>query len=353
MFRQSQARVNSSLAIQPAKPSFATPAHRSSSHPRMGNQAAQRLLGEDVIQAKLTVNQPGDRFEQEADRVADAVMRMPMPSAGISPDIQRSCSGCGAELDRKESISIAQTQDGSQISAGNKPNVIQRVCKKCEKELQAEVESRDNEKQIVIQTKSAHLGRPSSTTLDASELNPLKGGGQPLPVSEQSFFEQRMGHDFRGVRVHTDTHADELARAAGARAFTHGGHVVFRAGEYAPSTSAGRHLLAHELTHTVQQATSPSAMGHASPTKTALKSKAGVGQSEVRGIQRLCEVISPPAMDCREAMDKPTSAGTRIRFGLNRSDPIDQYLGQLRKAEGRWRSMNTAQAGDLVANLGH
>src|SRR5262249_41037940 len=77
---RSQTMLSRAHAVQPAKPSRSAPAQRSASNPKMGNQAAQRLLRDGVIQAKLTVNRPGDKFEQEADRVAETVMRMPEPA---------------------------------------------------------------------------------------------------------------------------------------------------------------------------------------------------------------------------------------------------------------------------------
>lgn len=86
-----------------------------------------------------------------------------------------------------------------------------------------------------------------------SRINTLSGGGQPLPESSRSFFEPRFGHDFGQVRVHTDANAAELAHAVNARAFTKGQDVVFGAGQYSPETYAGQRLLAHELTHVVQQ----------------------------------------------------------------------------------------------------
>ncbi len=81
----------------------------------------------------------------------------------------------------------------------------------------------------------------------------MREGGQPLSESARSFFGPRFGHDFSQVRVHTDSRAAESARAFGARAYTIGSHIVFGAGEYQLATSAGRQLLAHELTHTLQQ----------------------------------------------------------------------------------------------------
>ena len=95
---------------------------------------------------------------------------------------------------------------------------------------------------------------PRATPDLQSRLQSLKGGGQQLPKSVRSFFESRFGYDFSGVRVHTDSRAAETAKAVSATAFTTGKDVVFGAGEYAPEASTGKRLLAHELTHVVQQA---------------------------------------------------------------------------------------------------
>lgn len=78
-------------------------------------------------------------------------------------------------------------------------------------------------------------------------------GGEPLPGSVRDFFEPRFGQDFSQVRVHADSQAEEAARAVQARAYTLGSHVVFGSGQYAPFTADGQRLLAHELTHVVQQ----------------------------------------------------------------------------------------------------
>lgn len=83
------------------------------------------------------------------------------------------------------------------------------------------------------------------------------GGGSPLDPGARSFLEERMGHDFSDVRVHTGARADESARSIHAQAYTVGSDVVFRSGAYQPDTSAGRHVLAHELAHVVQQKAGP------------------------------------------------------------------------------------------------
>ena len=189
----------------------------------LGNQAVQRLLRSRVIQTKLTINDLGDRYEQEADRVADAVMRMPDPSATRGTAVSQQTQG----LD------------------------MHRMCSECEEELYLQPTREET-----LQAKEI-AGR---TTLQAtpdmqSQLSVVRsGGGKPLPESVRSFFEPRFGYDFSQVRLHTDARAAETAQVVNARAFTIGQDMVFGAREYAPGTMAGRNLLAHELAHVTQHA---------------------------------------------------------------------------------------------------
>ena len=97
-------------------------------------------------------------------------------------------------------------------------------------------------------------GAPEVTPSLENRIGALRGGGAPLPDSARSFFEPRFGADFGAVRVHSDPGAQDLARSVSARAFTVERNIVFNAGEYSPGTPAGDRLLAHELTHVVQQA---------------------------------------------------------------------------------------------------
>ena len=81
----------------------------------------------------------------------------------------------------------------------------------------------------------------------------LRSQGRPLGASALKFMEPRFGHDFSQVRVHANGKAAESANAVSAKAYTYGKNVVFGAGQYAPQTTPGRRLLAHELAHVVQQ----------------------------------------------------------------------------------------------------
>lgn len=173
----------------------------------IGNQAVQGLLDTTATyQTKPTFNTPGDSYEQEADRVADRVMRM--PEATIQRDTEF-------------------------------------------REERAEEE--------VIQTKpTANQGTLPAQSTESDEVPPIvqevvNSTGQPLDPATSALMERRFDHDFGQVRVHTDGKAAESAHALNALAYTLGQDVVFGAGQYAPGTTEGDRLLAHELTHVVQQ----------------------------------------------------------------------------------------------------
>ncbi|HIH44490.1 MAG TPA: DUF4157 domain-containing protein [Candidatus Methanoperedenaceae archaeon] len=183
----------------------------------IGNQTVERLLKSGKLQAKFRIGQPGDIYEQEADRVAEQVIRMPLPPAAPT------------------SYSKGDTVD------------VRRKCLKCD----------DEEK---VWRKPGAAGTGISEAPDG--LLQALGQGQPLSSSERSFFEPRFGHDFSGVRVHADAKAAEAAQAVDAQAFTMGRDVVFGKWQYAPGTSRGQRLLAHELTHVVQQHGVDAIAGH-------------------------------------------------------------------------------------------
>jgi outer membrane protein OmpA-like peptidoglycan-associated protein len=161
------------------------------------------------FQKKLSVSQPGDRFEREADRVAHAVTHgeaIPQLTGGGAQGVQRACPDCEQE----------------------------------EKKLSNFVQRKAAPPAAVTAAPESHIDQATS-------------GGQPLPDRSRSFFELRMGHDFRGVRVHTGARAAESARDVQALAYTRGRNIVFGAGQYHPESASGRRLIAHELTHVVQQ----------------------------------------------------------------------------------------------------
>jgi hypothetical protein len=158
-----------------------------------------------LIQTKLTINQPGDKYEQEADRIAEEVMRMPDPVP------QRKCINCDED---EEEVLQAKRSTG-QVTA-----------------------TQDQDMTPLVQ-------------------KVLRSPGQPLDNDTREFMESRFEYDFSKVRVHANTQASESAMALNARAYTVRQNIVFKEGEYKPRMAKGRELLAHELVHVMQQASAP------------------------------------------------------------------------------------------------
>lgn len=217
------------------------------------NLLLQRTLGNqaygNMIQAKLKIGHPNDKYEQEADRVAEQVMRMPDSEIGsVSPGeekIQRKCAACKSGgttcpkcAEEEEKIQLKPL--ASQITP-----LVQRQT--------VPEEVLEDEEEEIIQAKATPANTPVVTPEIADNINALRGGGQPLPESTRRFFEPRFGQDFGGVRIHSDSNAAHLARGVNAQAFTTGSNIAFAQGKYEPETSSGKRLLAHELTHVVQQ----------------------------------------------------------------------------------------------------
>ncbi|MHC5755974.1 MAG: eCIS core domain-containing protein, partial [Nostoc sp.] len=176
------------------------------------------------IQAKLTIGEPGDKYEQEADETArQVVQRIHQPQ---SEKLQReSLPEEEEELQMKPERSIQQESLPAEEEELQMKPMVQRV---------------------------ADGGMAASPDLETSILQ-ARGGGQSLADNIRQPMEQAFGTDFSGVKVHTGTQADQLNQSIHAKAFTTGQDVFFRQGAYEPGSQEGQKLLAHELTHVVQQ----------------------------------------------------------------------------------------------------
>jgi outer membrane protein OmpA-like peptidoglycan-associated protein len=133
---------------------------------------------------------------------------------------------------------------------------VQRACAGCEEETS----THERADHPAVEGGAGHVHRSASSaeagqvsTPVAASIHNMQGGGAPLPAAIRAFFEPRFGVDFSQVRLHTDSLAADTAKSINAKAFTVGRDIAFSAGQYAPESSAGQHLLAHELTHVVQQ----------------------------------------------------------------------------------------------------
>jgi hypothetical protein len=204
-----------------------------------------------AIQPKLTIGQPNDNYEKEADATADKVVqRLSEPTSiqtnkqatPITPFVQKKCAHCEEEekLQKKE-LEDFQFTDSLQKKPIFESN-IQRKCSKCEKEEK-------------LQKKTDGASQNPSTNIE-SRLSSSKGSGSPLSQSTREQMENSFDADFSGVRIHDDSSAVQMSKDLNAQAFTHGSDIYFNSGKYDASSPKGKHLLAHELTHVVQQSAS-------------------------------------------------------------------------------------------------
>ena len=167
-----------------------------------------------IIQTKLTLGAPGDRFEKDADAMADRVVQR-MPAGALrqtaAPSVQAKCAHCREE----ERLQRKADEHAPGERAGSVPDAVQR------------------------------------------RLENGRGAGHALEPLLRNDLETAFQADFSGVRINTGPTAEGLNRELHARAFTSGRDIYFNAGEFRPDTRDGRHLLAHELTHVVQQRHAP------------------------------------------------------------------------------------------------
>ncbi len=227
--RKPQAQQSASPGARPSTPalsqisrlSVADAAHLQRA---FGNQMVGALLRQEThtqdtsaptIQAKLQVGPADDKYEREADQIANKVMHdKPAPNPKAA---QRQ------EVDEDKIQTRRLSQEDEHMGAA---------------------------------------GGPVSVGFERS-LHSATGGGQPLDDRVRAHMEQGFGADFHGVRVHSDAQSDALNRSISARAFTRGADVFFRQGEYQPGSSNSQRLLAHELTHVVQQGAAPTSVQRA------------------------------------------------------------------------------------------
>lgn len=280
----------------------------------IGNQAVQRMLQTDAeeleaelagtatrrfghdfsgipihasaakaIQTKLAINKPGDSYEQEADRVSEQIMRMP------EPRVQGKCA-CG----------------GMPGPAGE--------CEECRK------------KPLSLQRKSLNAAGPVAGGFAPRIVHDvLRSPARSLDPQTRAFMEPHFGHDFSRVRIHADPGASHAANAVQAQAFTFGSDIVFGSGKFAPSTPAGRKLLAHELTHVVQQGAAPAAATH-SPAEAA-----GEGATEAGNLRT--SRVSEPGRLQRKPKSGKDSPTTEDCPPMERGEREEAAKAQLRLVE--------------------
>ena len=201
-------------------------------------QRIQRQEEEEEVQPK--------RIQRQAEEEEETAQTMP---------IQRQPE---EEEEPVQTQRIQRQEEEEEVQ----PKRIQRQGKEEEEPVQKMEDKKEEpvqkaeEKEESAQAKTANGSAPAASSSVEGGLKSSKGNGSPLPGSTRSTMEQGFGVDFSGVKIHTDSQAVNMSRDLRAQAFTHGNDIYFNEGKYNPSTTEGKTLLAHELTHTVQQGAS-------------------------------------------------------------------------------------------------
>jgi hypothetical protein len=288
----------------------------------VGNQAVSRM-----IQAKLKVGEPDDKHELEAEQVADSVMRTPPPTP----------------VAEEEPI---QTQP-----------LANKITPNIQKQTEEDEVSRQplEEKDHLVQENGETGSNNEISPQLSSTISEMQGGGEPLSESSRAYFESQYGKDFSQVRVHSGAKASDAASKLNAQAFTHGKDIFMGANKYQPETDQGKRLLAHELTHVVQQ----NPMGNANlqrqpaePAGTAENAPAEAvptiapGVEEIKG-KRSYKPADAAAQWLEEQEDK--QGKVKVRFGK-----IAQGIVEMQKAGenfGLTRKQNIALSYPVFQSL--
>ncbi|MEQ9667841.1 eCIS core domain-containing protein [Coleofasciculus sp. G2-EDA-02] len=240
------------------------------------------------IQAKLTIGEPNDKYEQEADQVASQVVNQinspqSQPSVQgktvqretLPPEEEEEETPVSAKLEsgtlQREALPPEEEEEGTPVSAKLESGTLQRETLPPEEEEETPVSAKlesdtiqrqgispEEEEKKKISPKLMRKSQSGTGSTNASvnleeSIQQKRGQGQALSEDIREPMEQAFGADFSGVKVHTDSQSDQLNHSIQARAFTTGSDVFFKQGEYNPGSKDGQELIAHELTHVVQQ----------------------------------------------------------------------------------------------------
>ena len=208
--------------------------------------------------SNVTIGEPNDKYEKEADSMADHVVNS--SNNATANTIQRKCEKCEDE----EKVQKRKEDEEVQLkSLEEEEETIQKKSNTDEEEKDVQMKASDEEEDAAVRRKEsaeeeeaiqtkAEPNPPHNNSL-ASQLHSNSGTGFALPTHTKNEMEHSFGTDFSGVNIHTDSTAVQLNKDLHAQAFTHGSDIYFNRGKYDTSSAAGKHLLAHELTHVVQQ----------------------------------------------------------------------------------------------------
>ncbi len=189
------------------------------------------------FQTKLTVGEPNDQYEKEADAVANTVV----DSSSTTPVIQEK------EISSIQRTSLATPQEDEKLATAEQRTERDKL-------IQEKSDASENEEEMsAVQRKATTNSPKTASTALSNKIEQKKGKGTKLPDQTQTKMEHSFGRKLDDVSIHTDQDANKMNQELGAQAFTTGKDIYFNAGKFRPETSEGQRLIAHELTHVVQQ----------------------------------------------------------------------------------------------------
>ncbi|RZJ51064.1 MAG: DUF4157 domain-containing protein [Chryseobacterium sp.] len=239
---------------------------------KSNNSASSSFFEPKIIQKKLKTGTVGDKYEVEADSVADKVVKNNPSSGGVlqskeevqqkpisqtitsvqSKDMKEEKEPVQKKSEKEEEKPV-QKKEEEKEPIQKKEKEEDKLQKKEEKEEAVQAKCDSCEKEDKVQKKEQNSENEIQNNDLEGKLNNSKGSGQSLDKKTKTEMESGFGNDFSKVKIHTDSRAVQMSKELGAQAFTNGNNVYFNEGKYNPNSKEGKHLLAHELTHTVQQ----------------------------------------------------------------------------------------------------
>ncbi|WP_162996305.1 DUF4157 domain-containing protein [Mucilaginibacter celer] len=202
------------------------------------------------VQRKMTVNEPGDHFEKQADQVADKVVQHIN-----QPKTPTATAAATATNSTPATATATATTPAVQKKEDKKEDRQEKEQNSGDKELQRRpiFESDGDPNEGNTLKRSSQAAVPDVSPQTQQKIESSKGGGEPLPANTREEMEGAMGTDLSAVRIHNNSEAAGLSKNLQAQAFTHGNDIYFDSGKYDTQSKQGQHLLAHEVAHTVQQ----------------------------------------------------------------------------------------------------
>lgn len=232
------------------------------------SEKSKPFFTSNILQPRLKIGATNDKYEQQADQMADTVIRMPDQQVQLQP----------VEKEEKVQRQAAEQENELQMQPMEEEKELQMKCKECEEHEKMQMKPAIQMQENATEYASAWITK---------QLNSTKGQGSNLHPDVQREMSGKMGADFSEVIIHIDPASKKMNEDLGAKAFTHGKDIYFNSGQYRPASPRSKHLLAHELTHVLQQS------GRSSSPMINMKRKftagrpahdhAPVGWSKIRG----------------------------------------------------------------------